>query len=233
MIFVMWRINKMVQAFVLAFVAEIFILSLLGFVFIGVQKLHQAEMTTPVIIQLNGAQEKKASVNGLPKEKKVSIPLPKPKNRSFVRSGKPQPVRREPLPHKQAGQIASAESMKTEAVSAEPTVAQGFSAEPLRNQGGGGKEDPLMAYAAKVKAAVQAAVEYPASANNMRINSRVRVEFSLRDGVQQHPHIIKSCGLSVFDRAAIHTVESAFYPAPPGALIGKTSLFQVWVEFNL
>jgi len=232
MIFVMWRINKMVQAFVLAFVAEIFILSLLGFVVIGVQKLNQAAMTAPVIIQINGAQEKRAPVTGLPKEKKASIPMPKPKSRSFVKSSRPQPVRHEPLPYKQTGQIVSSESVNTPAVSAEPTGAQVFSSEPLRSQRGGGNEDPIMAYAAKVKAAVQAAVEYPASAANMRTKSRVRVEFSLRDGVQQNPHIVKSCGLGVFDRAAIHTVEIAFYPAPPGPLIGKTSLFQVWVEFN-
>ena len=232
MIFVMWRINKMVQAFVLAFIAEIFILSLIGFVVLGVQKLNQAAMTTPVVIQLNGFQEKKTSVTGLPKEKKASMPLPKPKSRSFVKSGRPRPVRHEPLPYKQTGEIASVESIKTPAVSAEPTGAQGFSSELLRSQGGGGKEDPIIAYAARVKAAVQAAVEYPASANNMRTKSRARVEFSLRDGVQQNPHIVKSSGLSVFDRAAIHTVEIAFYPAPPSALIGKTSLFQVWVEFN-
>lgn len=232
MIFVMCRKNKMLQAFVLAFFAEILILSLLGFVFISVQKFNQAAMTTPVIIQLNGVQEKKSSVTGLPKEKKALIPLPKPKSRSLVKSSRPQPVRHEPLPYKQTGHIASSESIQTQAVSAELTGVQGFSSEPLRSQGGGGKEDPIMAYAAKVKAAVQAAVEYPASANNMRTKSRVRVEFSLRDGVQQNPHIVKSSGLSVFDRAAIHTVEIAFYPAPPGALIGKTSLFQVWVEFN-
>ena len=229
----MWRINKMLQAFVLAFVAEIFILSLLGFVFIGVHKLNQSSITAPVIIQLTGVQEKKTLLTGVPKEKKTSMPLPKPKSRSLIKSSSPQPVRHEIVPYKQTGQIASYEPMKTQAVSAEPTGTQGPSSEPLRTQGEGvGKEDPLLAYAAKVKAAVQAAVEYPASATNMRIKSRARVEFALRDGVQQNPHIVKSSGLSVFDRAAIHTVEIAFYPAPPGALIGKTSLFQVWVEFN-
>ena len=233
MIFVMWRINKMVQSVVLAFVAEIIILSLLGFVFLGVQKLSQAEMTAPVIIQLQGAQEHKTPVTGLPKERKTLIPLPKQKSRSLVKSSRPQPVKHESLPYKQTSQSISSEPMKTQAVSAEATVARGFSSEQPGTQGEGvGKEDPLMAYASKVKAAVQAAVEYPASANNMRTKCRARVEFAMRDGVQQNPHIVKSSGLSVFDRAAIHTVEIAFYPAPPSALIGKTSLFQVWVEFN-
>ncbi len=233
MIFVMWRTNKMVQSVVLAFVAEIIILSLLGFVFLGVQKLSHAEMIAPVIIQLQGAQEKKTPVTGLPKETKTLIPLSKLKSRSLVRPSRPQPVKHEPLPYKQTGEIASSESIKTPAVSAEATGAQGFFSEQPGTQGEGvGKENPLMAYAAKVKAAVQAAVEYPASANNMRTKCRARVEFALRDGVQQNPHIVKSSGLSVFDRAAIHTVEIAFYPAPPGALVGKTSLFQVWVEFN-
>jgi protein TonB len=233
MISVMWRENKMIQAFGLAFVAEFIILSLFGIGFIFLQRMKEIEMTTPAIIQLSSLPEVKKQLDAPIAHKK--LPLPVPKLRSMVKAN---PMRHKTVTHdlaaeKLVGQSVVAAPMRSEMVSGDATGTQsGFVEQVTGAAGGSGKGDPLTEYAAKVKASVQEVVEYPAAANNMRIKSRARVEFSLRDGMQQNPHIIVSSGLSVFDRAAIHAVEIAHYPLPPAVFSGQTKLFQVWVEFH-
>jgi protein TonB len=233
MISVMWREHKMLQAFGLAFVAECILLSLLGIGFIGLQRLKEVEMTSPAIIQLSGLQEEKKMLNAPIAQKKAVLPLPKLK--SIV---KPNPINHKAVTHELAPeknivQSAVVAPMSSEVVSREANgIHQAFVEQVKGTAGGSGKGDPLTDYAAKVKAAVQEAVEYPAAANNMRTKSRARVEFSLRDGMQQNPHIVVSSGLDVFNRAAIHAVEIARYPLPPTVLSGQVKLFQVWVEFH-
>ena len=233
MISVMLREHKMLQAFGLAFVVEFIILLMLGMGFVGLQRLKESGMTNQAIIQLSSLPEEKKLLDAPIAPKKVAVPLPK--LRSLVKPShtKFKPVTHDLAAEKPIAQSAAAAPLRSEVVSGDPAGTQNGFVEHVAAQGGGnGKADPLSEYAAKVKAAVQEAVEYPTAANNMRTKSRARVEFSLRDGMHQNPHIVVSSGLSVFDSAAIHAVNIAHYPLPPAVLSGQTKLFQVWVEFH-
>ena len=233
MISVRYREHKMLQAFGLAFIAEFILLSLLGIGFIGLQRLNKVEMTSPAIIQLSNLQEEKKLLNAPIAQKKDVLPLPKLKSIVKPNPIKHKTVTHELAPEKHIVQSAAVAPMSSEVVSGEANGTQQAFVEQVKGTAGGsGKGDPLTEYAAKVKAAVQDAVEYPSAANNMRTKSRARVEFSLHDGIQQNPHIVVSSGLDVFDRAAIHAVNIAHYPLPPAVLSGQTKLFQVWVEFH-
>ena len=226
MLIVMYRKNRLAQAFGLALVTEILILAMLWLGVSSFRKLHQNEALKSVIIQLNDSPgEQKAKP--VPYEVKMAHQAT-PRASRFVS----KPMMPQTEAHTATEQAASSEVPKTAAISSGAS-ADGFSLGPMASTTHfSGKEDHLMEYAAQVKTAVQEVVEYPVTANHMRIKSRVRVEFSLLDGVQQNPRIIKGCGLGVFDHAAIHAVEIAHYPLPPRGLAGQTKLFQVWVEFN-
>ena len=233
MISVIWREHKMLQAFGLAFVVEFIILLLLGIGFAGFQRLKEGSMTNTAIIQLSSSPEEKKLINAPIAPKKVAQPLPKLRSLVKATHTKFKPVTHDLAAEKPMAQSAVAAPFRSEMVSGEATGAHnGFVEHVAASGGGNGKADALTEYAAKVKAAVQEAVEYPAAANNMRTKSRARVEFSLRDGIQQNPHIVVSSGLDVFDRAAIHAVNITHYPLPPAVLSGQTKLFQVWVEFH-
>lgn len=93
------------------------------------------------------------------------------------------------------------------------------------------KDDPSMAYAAKVHAAVQAAHYYPPAAAALRFSGRVRVEFHLKDGIPGAAQVLISCGVGMIDRAASQAVQSAHYPLPPDEMLGIDHAYQVWVEF--
>ena len=94
--------------------------------------------------------------------------------------------------------------------------------------------DPALAsYTGKVKAAVQAAVVYPPAAIALGFRGRARVEFKLRDGVPSQANVIAASGMGLVDRAALQSVQTANYPAPPPSLRGKEETYQLWVEFNL
>jgi protein TonB len=94
------------------------------------------------------------------------------------------------------------------------------------------KSDPNAEYAARVKAAVQAALVFPAAAAALDFKGRARVEFKLRDRVPSQAHLLISSGMGLTDRAALQSVEVAQYPPPPTGLQGKEGTYQVWVEFN-
>ena len=95
------------------------------------------------------------------------------------------------------------------------------------------KAKPSAEYAAKVRAAVQAAHYYPPAAIALGYSGRVRVEFHLRDKVPGEPHLLVASGLGIIDRAALQAVKSAQYPEPPAELAGADLVYQVWVEFSL
>jgi protein TonB len=94
------------------------------------------------------------------------------------------------------------------------------------------KADPSPEYAAKVRAAVLAAVYYPPAAATLHFTGRVRVEFHLRDAVPGAARIITGSGIGMIDRAALQTVQDAHYPEPPAEMRGSDRLYQVWVEFS-
>ncbi|MDB5991669.1 MAG: TonB family protein [Herbaspirillum sp.] len=94
------------------------------------------------------------------------------------------------------------------------------------------KADPSPEYAAKVRAAVLAAVYYPPAAAALHYTGRVRVEFHLRDAVPGAARILSGSGIGMIDRAALQTVQNAHYPEPPAEMRGSDRLYQVWVEFS-
>jgi periplasmic protein TonB len=95
-----------------------------------------------------------------------------------------------------------------------------------------GRPDQGLEYAAKVRAAVQAAVFYPPAAAALRFSGRVRVEFHLQDGIPGEAHVLFGSGMGIIDRAALQSVQGAHYPEPPADLRGADRVYQVWVEFN-
>ncbi|MEI6691895.1 MAG: TonB family protein [Chlorobium sp.] len=232
MISVMRHADKMLQALGLAFVTEIVILVLLSAVIFGLQQIKQPEFTTSSIIQINGPLDEEKPLPAPSAPKQLSMPVIK--QRTIVKSNivKHKAVVLQPSQDQSTAQNTVSEPIKAQEVQGVSTgTHDGFTEQVSAEQGEGGKADAMTQYAAKIKAAVQSAVEYPSAAINMRTKSRARVEFSLKDGLQQNPHILISSGLGVFDRAAIRAVEIAHYPAPPLALTGQKKLFQVWVEF--
>ena len=88
-------------------------------------------------------------------------------------------------------------------------------------------------FASKVKAAIQAAVVYPAAARNMGYRGKARVEFTLRDGVPHQAHIIQGSGIGMIDNAALAAVANARYPMTPESIKGKDIPYQVTVFFEL
>ena len=88
-------------------------------------------------------------------------------------------------------------------------------------------------FAAKVKAAIQAAVVYPPAARSMGFIGRARVEFQLLDGIPSQIRILQGSGIGMIDRAALASVSNASYPVAPESLRGKSQLYQVTVLFEL
>jgi protein TonB len=86
-------------------------------------------------------------------------------------------------------------------------------------------------YAAKVRAAVQAAHYYPPAAAALRYSGRVRVEFHLRDALPGEARLLSPSSIGIIDRAALDAVQRAQYPLPPPALKGADLVYEVWVEF--
>lgn len=95
--------------------------------------------------------------------------------------------------------------------------------------------DPQMkdSYLGRVKAAIQAAVRYPAAARMMGEQGRVEVEFTLKDGVAEEVRVLVPGITSAFDAAALAAVRAASMPAPPPALGEKRMSLTLWVEFKL
>lgn len=88
-------------------------------------------------------------------------------------------------------------------------------------------------YLGRVKAAIQAAVRYPAAARMMGESGRVKVAFTLRGGAAEHVRVIVPGITAAFSDAALAAVRAAAIPAPPALLAGKNMGLTVWVEFKL
>jgi protein TonB len=88
-------------------------------------------------------------------------------------------------------------------------------------------------FAAKLKAAIQAAVSYPPAARSMGFRGKARVEFIFRDGGTQQVRVIQGSGIGMIDNAALAAVANAVYPPAPDTLKGKDMLYQVTVMFEL
>jgi protein TonB len=86
---------------------------------------------------------------------------------------------------------------------------------------------------AEVRAAIQAAIVYPATARMMKQQGRTKVAFRLSQGHAEDPRILQSSGTPAIDTAAVAAVRNAAYPTPPSELAGKALEFAVFVEFSL
>ena len=88
-------------------------------------------------------------------------------------------------------------------------------------------------FAAKLRAAVQAALVYPPAARIMGFHGKARVEFVFKDGVSSQVRIIQSGGSNLIDQAALAAVTNAVAPPLPDSLKGKSKTYQVTVSFEL
>jgi protein TonB len=164
-----------------------------------------------------------------PEKKPEPKPEPKPQPEKMVSKVAPpktptppqQPVVTEPTPP-----LAAVESDVQTAFSQPAPVKAAPPVQPPTS----GKTDPNAEYAGKVHEAVQAAYFYPAAAAAMHFSGRVRVEFQLKDGRVTESHVLQSCGIGLFDKAALQAVQSAQYPQPPEHLRGQELHYQIWVE---
>ena len=143
-----------------------------------------------------------------------SQPLPEPVARAAV-APPPEPVR-PPSP-----------AIESPVVEVTPTVVPPL---PQRSNLAAEREAE---FAARVKAAIQAAVVYPSAARAMGFVGRVRVEFHLRDGAASQARILQASGVGMIDRAALSAVTTATFPDAPDTLRGKDQVYQVTVQFDL
>ncbi len=95
-----------------------------------------------------------------------------------------------------------------------------------------GNAQPSAEYAAKVRAAVQAAQFLPPAAYAMHYTGRVKVEFHMRDKLPSAVRLLVGSGIGMIDRVALQSVQNAKYPEPPPEIQGSDHVYQVWVEFN-
>jgi protein TonB len=93
--------------------------------------------------------------------------------------------------------------------------------------------DKELEFAARLKAAIQAAVSYPAAAREMGFRGKARVEFLFRDGTLRQARIVQTSGNGMIDRAALAAVTNALCPPAPETLHGMDLPYQVTVMFEL
>lgn len=162
-------------------------------------------------------------------EKKPEVIQPKPPAPPLRQQPK-LPLPNLPSPVVKAQNDPSPPNQINETVSEQPT-AFSTQVQPVKTNTNTSL-DPMLLYAAQVKSAVQASVIYPLSAKTMNLTGRVRVQFSLLDGIPSVAQVISSSGYAMLDKAAIATIQSTRYPMPPEAFLHQLKSFQIWVEFN-
>nr|WP_284268509.1 energy transducer TonB [Bradyrhizobium iriomotense] len=90
----------------------------------------------------------------------------------------------------------------------------------------------MSSFQGQMRRAVESALVYPASARASGQHGRARVTFDFLDGRVSGVSLAQSSGSSLLDQAALATVRSAHYPAPPPELSHKTLHLSVYVEFK-
>lgn len=219
------------RAFALAILAELAIVGVLALMLAGVVSSRPA-LSEPVPITL--ASEEPLAPPTPPAAPSPPPPKPLPPVATPKPQVQPKTKMAQPKPAAPAAAVSTPEPAPSEPVpvAAAPTA---FS-EPVRTPPAAppaaDKDAPNAEYAAKVKAAVQAAVVYPPAAAALHFAGRVRVEFHLRDSIAGQARIITASGVGMIDRAALQSVQNAGYPAPPAEMQGKDHVYQVWVEFK-
>ncbi len=215
------------QAFLLALLIEGLLVS--AAIMVGVQQTKPL-VSEPVTIVLE--EPETPPPTPIPEAKPLPPvkPLPKPQAKP---TPKPLPImpKQEPTPVQATPVVESPQAVtpvaEAPAVSTEPVSRPTPPPPATANKG-----DPNAAYAAKVRAAVQAAVYYPPAAAALHFTGRVRLEFHLRDSVAGEPRVIVSSNIGMIDHAALQAVQNASYPPPPADMAGSDQLYQIWVEFT-
>ncbi|MGY8635569.1 energy transducer TonB [Bradyrhizobium sp. 14AA] len=90
----------------------------------------------------------------------------------------------------------------------------------------------MSSFQGQMRRAVESALVYPASARASGQHGRARVTFAFLDGRVSGVSLAQSSGSSLLDQAALATVRSAHYPAPPPELSHQTLHLSVYVEFK-
>ena len=85
---------------------------------------------------------------------------------------------------------------------------------------------------ARIREAVQAAVQYPAAARMMSLRGRARVRLDYQDGAVGDVELAQSAGNGLLDNAAMKAVRQAQYPRPPSEIAGRLLRLLVWVDFS-
>ncbi len=85
----------------------------------------------------------------------------------------------------------------------------------------------------RLRAAVQAALRYPAAARMMGATGQAHVGFRWCDGVPSALQVVSSAGMAALDDAALAAVRNAAYPRPPEDLAHRTLDLVVKVDFRV
>ena len=85
---------------------------------------------------------------------------------------------------------------------------------------------------ARIRAAVQAAVRYPATARMMGLSGRARLLLDYRAGAVGGVSLAQTAGAPALDDAALAAARTAHYPPAPPDVGDRPLRFLVWVEFN-
>ncbi|HEY4318555.1 MAG TPA: TonB family protein [Herbaspirillum sp.] len=213
------------KAFLLAVLVELILAAGAAVVLAGTAPVKPA-LSEPVPLTLVSETLPEPEQKPLPKPPEPPKTIPKPTPKPKTAPPKPQPPATapvQPVPQPEPAHTDTPTAFTQPAQAAAPPP-------PARNTSG--KTDRNAEYAAKVRAAVQAAVVYPPAAASLHFSGRVRVEFHLRDGAASQARVLIPSGIGMIDRAALQSVQNAAYPAPPAELRGSDLLYQVWVDFQ-
>ncbi|WP_283745471.1 energy transducer TonB [Sideroxydans sp. CL21] len=174
--------------------------------------LASTSSTKPV---LSGSE----TISLVNEDPQTPVPKPKPQLQPQPKAQpKPQVAPEEPKP--ELPQVAEAQANAFTEPTPPPPVAVAGNAEPSAE------------YAAKVRAAVQAAQFLPPAAYSLHYTGRVKVEFHMRDKVPSAVRVLVGSGMGMIDRVALQSVQNAKYPEPPPEIQGSDHVYQVWVEFR-
>ena len=179
------------------------------------------------VVEISLDQTQSDTPKSLPKLQPKVQPLPPPKPVPKVIAAAPVPAPATPTPPVQRPEPAPV--VANDSPIAEPPAPVAPPPPPSANL----RADREAEFAARVRAAIQAAVSYPPAARISGFRGRARVEFNFRDGVASQMRIILTSGAGLIDRAALAAVATAAYPPAPESLKGKDQVYQVTVVFEL
>ena len=195
--------------------------------------VHQAAPVPPAPVDIamapNPAPTEQAPTAPKPPPKVVEPPRPRPPVHATPR---PVPTPASPPPPAQTPTAVAAPPPVVDTRPAMP-VAAAAPAPPPPAPAATDTGARRAAFEAQLRAAVQAAVHYPAAAKLMRLHGKTLVAFDYQDRRVGEVRVAQSSGSGELDRAALAAVQGAEFPPPPGDLAGRTLHFDVWVRFFL